>query len=188
MPKKPSRPEASADGRELNATAASVLGFLAHKPLSGFELARDMQEIMGDFWNVTRSQIYRELKDLEARGYVEEMEAGARDKRPYRITKQGRRAFEAAVAESPGPPILRFPLVWSAFFGEHLAPETMARFVAEQRAYHASRLAAYEEFERRAAKGTWAHESLRMGLAFQRAVLRWIDTIPKRLLGGRLAK
>ena len=53
---------------ELNPTAAALLGFLAGGELSGYELAKAADEIIGDFWHVTRSQVYRELSALSERG------------------------------------------------------------------------------------------------------------------------
>lgn len=52
---------------ELNATAASILGFLDRQSMSGSELAAQIENVIGDLWNVTRSQVYRELKLLNDR-------------------------------------------------------------------------------------------------------------------------
>ena len=41
-----------------------------------------VETTIGDFWNVTRSQIYRELRSLEELGLVEAGETGARERRP----------------------------------------------------------------------------------------------------------
>jgi DNA-binding PadR family transcriptional regulator len=78
---------------ELNPTAAALLGFLHSGELSGYDLAKAAAEIIGDFWHVTRSQVYRELAALSACGLVTPAGTGPRAKRPYRITGAGRAAF-----------------------------------------------------------------------------------------------
>jgi len=170
---------------ELNATAASVLGFLEHEPMTGWQLAEKMEDIIGDFWNVTRSQIYRELKILAAQGLVASMKTGPRDRQPYRITEAGRRAFRRWIAERPGPPNMRIPLVLQVFFGAAVAPPTLARSLAEQRAYHEERLATYRGFEKEVERGSWTHESLRLGIMFQQTMIEWIASLQKRAGGKR---
>jgi DNA-binding PadR family transcriptional regulator len=183
-PKKPPR-RAPAAATPANATAASLLGFLAHEPMTGWELMVQVENVIGDFWNVTRSQIYRELKVLASQGLVETMKAGSRDKQPYKITAAGMAAFRRWIAEEPGPPIMRVPLVLSVFFGEHVPFEDMTRAFKKLRAYHAERLEVYRGFLPVAPKGTWPHEALRMGLQFQEGMIAWIDSLPKRPLKPR---
>ena len=52
----------------LNATAASILGLLTLKPMSGWDLYGTFEETIGQFWSVSRSQVYRELRTLAAAG------------------------------------------------------------------------------------------------------------------------
>ena len=65
---------------DLNPTAASLLGYLDLGPLTGWDLDQWVRSSIGNFWNVTRSQIYRELRTLTELGYVEAGEAGRRDR------------------------------------------------------------------------------------------------------------
>src|SRR5579863_4227097 len=116
-----------AEQLELNATAASILGFLHKGPLTGWDLAARIEDIIGDFWNVTRSQIYRELKVLAEQGLVASMKTGPRDRQPYKLTEAGRRAFRRWIALPPGPPNMRLPLVLQVFFADALEPGELAR-------------------------------------------------------------
>ncbi len=170
----------------LNATAASILGFLEHQPMSGGDLAAQIEDIIGDFWNVTRSQIYRELKLLADEGLVATLRSGKRDKQPYRITPAGSRAFRAWIAQDPGPPIMRMPLVLQVFFAEAVPRDALERSVAKLRAYHAERLARYREFERDVDPGTGSYQALRLGLAYQELMIAWIDSLaPPAVLAGK---
>ena len=173
----PPLPRAPAAEPELNATAASILGFLEKEPKTGWELAEQIEDVIGDFWNVTRSQIYRELKVLAEQGLVASLKTGPRDSQPYRVTEAGRRAFRRWIAQRPGRPNMRIPLVLQVFFGESVPPEEMERSLAELRAYHADRLAVYRGFEERVERGTWPGEALRLGILFQQTMIRWIDSL-----------
>jgi DNA-binding PadR family transcriptional regulator len=167
---------------ELNATAASVLGFLLHEPMAGWDLAAKIEEIIGDFWNVTRSQIYRELKMLAEQGLVTSLKAGPRERQPYRVTDAGRKAFHRWIAGRPGPPNMRLPLVLQVFFAEAVDPEVLRASLDELRAYHATRLEAYRGFEQVVKDGTGSHDALQLGIRFQQLMIDWIDSVKK---GGK---
>jgi DNA-binding PadR family transcriptional regulator len=175
VPKVAARPE-------LNATAASILGFLRLAPMTGLELMSTIDNVIGDFWHVTKSQIDRELKLLAENDLVETLATGARDKRPYQITPRGRNAFRAWIRRPPEPPIMRMPIMLEVFFGGEVPFDELRRHVEAMRAHHDERLRVYETFVPQAPKGTWPHEALRLGFMFQRAMIEWLDTLPKEPL------
>jgi DNA-binding PadR family transcriptional regulator len=175
-----SRRAVTAPEPDINATAASLLGFLEKGPMTGWDLMVAAEDVIGDFWNVTRSQVYRELKVLAEQGLVTTMKAGPRDKQPYKITSAGSRAFRAWIAREPGLPNMRIPLVLSVFFGEFVPFDDLRRSAGKLRAHHVERLAAYRGFEADVEKGTWPHEALRLGIQFQEVMIDWIDSLPKR--------
>jgi DNA-binding PadR family transcriptional regulator len=166
---------------ELNATAASLLGFLQAGPRSGWEVVQAVEGSIGNFWNVTRSQVYRELRRLEERGLVEAGETGARDRRPYAITDAGRRAFAEWISREPGPDLVRSPLLLTVFFGQYLDPVLLRRFLVLHRAQHEKQLAGYEHLYE-ALAGMDGEEcsvmALRYGIEHERAVLRWMESLP----------
>jgi DNA-binding PadR family transcriptional regulator len=127
----------------LNATAASLLGLLHRGPMTGWDLARLAETLIGDFWNVSQSQIYRELRTLEEAGLVEAGPAGPRDKKPYTITDKGHAAFTIWIQREPGPDIIRSPLLLMVFFGSHLDELHRQRFLAIQRLRHEQTLDQY---------------------------------------------
>lgn len=97
--------------RSLNATAESLLGFLHEGPLTGWDLVATAQKVIGDFWSLTQSQVYRELTTMAEAGLVEAGERGRRDRKPYAITEAGRAAFASWIGQEPGPETIRFPLL-----------------------------------------------------------------------------
>lgn len=69
----------------------ALLGLLADKPASGYELTRSFEKALRRFaWHAQHSQIYPELSRLASDGLVEITEEGARGRRTYAITDSGR--------------------------------------------------------------------------------------------------
>ncbi len=177
--------------RTLNATAASLLGFLHSGPQTGWDLVATAQREIGDFWSITQSQVYRELAAMAATGLVTAGERGPRDRRPYALTEAGRAAFGRWVAQPPGAELIRFPLLLTILFGAHLPETTLAAHVAAHRARHAERLAGYEASlagATAAPTGQWpsayALAALDFGLRYERAVLSWFDALPAAIRGA----
>ncbi len=164
---------------ELNATAASLLGFLHRGPMTGWDLAAFAGKSVANFWNLTRSQVYRELKTLEAGGLVEASKPGPRDRRPYRITRAGRAAFAEWIRREPGPDLIRSPLLLTVFFGDHVEPGRLKRFLAAQRVQHERQLEKFRALltAHGSAMGSAVH-TLRFGITFEESVLAWIDSLP----------
>lgn len=169
------------DGVALNPTAASLLGFLHAGESSGYELMGVAERVVGDFWTVTRSQVYRELASLAAAGLVEPGEPGPRSRRPYRITHAGRKAFAAWVAQPPGAEHIRYPLLLTLSFGEWLGPDPILRLVAEHRQLHEGRLAGYRELQAGGDLGPYHRATLAFGIRYERAVLEWMAEVPRIL-------
>jgi DNA-binding PadR family transcriptional regulator len=81
----------------MDATAVTwvVLGLLAVRPLSGYEIKAAIDRTIRHFWAASYGQIYPELKRLEAAGWVTGADAanGGRPRRVYTIAPEGRRAL-----------------------------------------------------------------------------------------------
>jgi len=174
--------------RPLNATAASLLGFLHEGPMTGWDLVAAAQQRIGDFWSLTQSQVYRELAAMAAAGLIEAGERGRRDRQPYAITDAGRKAFAEWAAREPGHETIRFPLLLTVMFGRHVPPRRLADFVAEHRGAHADRLAEYERRRAEPWEGPpeaepYARATLEFGVAYERAVLAWFDALPPEIAG-----
>jgi DNA-binding PadR family transcriptional regulator len=174
--------------RRLNATAASLLGFLHWGPMSGWDLAATAQHVIGDFWSLTRSQVYRELAWMADAGLVRAGARGSRDRQPFELTDAGRAAFAEWASQEPGPETIRFPLLLTISFGRHIPPERLAAFISRHRAIHARRLAEYEAHLDEAGeeeRDPYRDATLAFGLAYERAVLAWFDSLSPELRAAR---
>jgi DNA-binding PadR family transcriptional regulator len=164
---------------DLNATAASLLGLLARGPRTGWELYAAFEDTIGQFWSITRSQVYRELKAMADRGLVTMGASGARERRLCTITDAGRAAYREWIARMPGDALIRFPLLLTVFFGDDVPPATLTAACIEHRALHTARLAAYEATLPHArADRPYGALALEFGIAYERTVLAWIDGLP----------
>ncbi len=68
----------------------AVLGLLARRPSTGYELTQTFDRSLRTSWHARHSQIYPELAKLEAAGLVEVVGHGARRSKTYAITAAGR--------------------------------------------------------------------------------------------------
>ena len=173
--------------RSTNPTVGSLLGLLHNGPQSGWDLVQTAQAVIGGFWSLTRSQVYRELATMAADGLIEADEVGPRDRRPYRLTDAGRAAFAEWVASEPGPEQIRYPLLLTLAFSQHLSPQQLARFVQTHRAAHEATLAGYRAAQEEAlAAGARPRDlvTLDFGLRYEAAVLDWFDHLPPELTDG----
>ncbi|GAA3767447.1 PadR family transcriptional regulator [Salinactinospora qingdaonensis] len=174
-------------GYELNPTAASLLGFLHDKPLTGWDLTQVAEDTIGTFWSLTRSQVYRELSRMAEAGLIEAGDPGPRDRRPYALTDAGRQAFAAWAAQPPGDEAIRFPLLLMITLGRHIDPAVLAHHLRRHRRQHADRLADYEASWQAAWSGDdpapdpYSLATLDFGRTYERAVLDWFDRLPELL-------
>ena len=88
---------------ELNATGKVILGMLAARPRSGYEIKQLVDSSARFFWAASYGQIYPELRRLEEAGLIAGADSsqGARQRTVYRLTAAGRRAARAWIARPP---------------------------------------------------------------------------------------
>jgi PadR family transcriptional regulator AphA len=69
----------------------ALLGLLAVRPSSGYELTKSFEGDLGRYaWQAGHTSIYPELNRLAERGLVEVTHEGARGSRTYAVTPEGR--------------------------------------------------------------------------------------------------
>jgi PadR family transcriptional regulator AphA len=93
--------------RALNTTCYAILGILALKPRTAYELAAEMQHCFEYFWPRADPRVYDEAKRLAARGLasVSREHVGKRPRTTYAITAAGQRALEEWLAEPSQQPV-----------------------------------------------------------------------------------
>ena len=89
---------------ELSATAKVILGMLAARPRSGYEIKTLVDSSARFFWAASYGQIYPELKRLEDAGLITGADAsqGARQRTVYKLTAKGKRAAREWIERAAG--------------------------------------------------------------------------------------
>jgi len=98
----------------------ALLGLLARRPATGYELALQLRRPVGYFWHARHSQIYPTLADLESEDLVthEVIDGpGPRPTKRYRVTRTGRAAVRRWLRSTTpevdeGEILVRVYLVW----------------------------------------------------------------------------
>ena len=119
----------------LTATSYAVLGLLAIKPWSSYELTQQMDRSLGRVWPRAVSKLYEEPKKLAARGLARSSTErnGRRTRTVYAITPEGRRALRDWLAEPGEGPALEFEQLLKVFFADHgTTADVLATLTAAQ--------------------------------------------------------
>lgn len=120
----------------LTATSYALLGLLAVKPWTTYELAKQMDRTLSRFWPRARSKVLEEPKKLVALGLATATEeaVGRRRRTVYAITPAGRRAVAAWVTEPGEGPVLEFEQLLKVFFSENATRDDLLRTLHAVRA------------------------------------------------------
>ena len=153
---------------------------------TGYEIAREFDSGVGNFWQATHQQIYRELGKLADEKFVE-FEQVQQDSRPskkrYRITDEGHSALAHWLNSPTAQQPIRDPLLVKISAGFLADPEQLKSEVLNQRSYHMDRLERYEGYERKfeacktksTEKQMYLYLTLRRGILASQAWISWAD-------------
>jgi DNA-binding PadR family transcriptional regulator len=164
----------------------ALLGLLAARPQSGYELTRSFDVSLGNVWTAKHSQIYPELAKLEAAGLVQPAGTGARGSKSYAITRAGRAQLVRWLSETPpAAQDLRDEGMLRVFFLWLVAPDDAAAYLRDQRARYLAQLARYRAIKVQAAalppggEGPdaealrWSLIALEAGIRLEKALAGW---------------
>lgn len=136
----------------LTTTTYGVLGLLAVRPHSTYELAKAMDRSVGRVWPRAQSKLFEEPKKLVAHGYATSREelVGRRPRTVYTITRSGRRALAGWLAEPGDGPALEFEGLVKLIFADHGTRDDALASIARAREWavemNASSIEAGERF------------------------------------------
>lgn len=166
----------------ISPTAYSLLGFLsiADSPMSGYDLWQAIRSSIGHFWSANHSQIYAELRRLEA-GRLVTAENVTQEKRPdkrvYVLTEGGRAALRDWLDAPAEAPYLRDPFALKLFFSHGRDRADVVASFRDQLAQHQERADWYGDLLSRIPMGDWTRYprmTIEMGLYFERAYVGWL--------------
>ena len=166
-----------------------VLALLAEGPTHGYQLKAAFEDRTGSIWQVNVGQVYTTLDRLAAEGLVEpdlheEAESSGRDRRRWRITRDGKDALEAWFDEPSVEPVpAREDFLVKVLLGLARSRREALAIVDRQRT-ELYRLVQADRAGRRSSPAPGlAEELMAEAIASRReADLRWLDLCEERLL------
>ena len=174
----------------------SILGMLSISPMSGYDIKKQIQESISNFWTESYGQIYPILKSLVTEKLVTktvEKGAGKPDRHVYALTERGRKELQRWLSEGVTPKVERNELLLKLFFGEEVTFDTNIRHIKQYRELQQGLLERYEAIEAEIKAKYKDNPNLpywlltvRYGQHVSRALLDWCDEALAKL--NRMAK
>ena len=118
----------------------AILGLLNHKDMTGYDLSKEFQSSLAEFWNARHSQIYPELKSLTEAHLVEfktEITGTILEKKIYSITNVGKEEllkWEGSYFKISSLPKDEFKL--QLFFSDCISPNQRIQLLNNQLKQH----------------------------------------------------
>lgn len=133
-----------------NKSKFAILGFLAHEPLSGYDIKKRIESGVNNFYDISYGQIYPELSKMELGGLVTK-EVETNEKGParkiYTITSAGRSALKEWVATGVEEEKVQYDILLKLFFGSQVSIEENIRNIKGFRDRNLKKLKMLEAFE-----------------------------------------
>jgi PadR family transcriptional regulator, regulatory protein AphA len=176
---------------ELPTTSYAVLGLLALRSWTGYELTQQGRRSMAFIWPKAESVIYEEPRRLVALGLarVSKERIGGRSRNRYAITDEGRAALRAWLARPSSAPRIEFEPVLRVAFADQGEIDDVLASIATLRDWAAENLAVgHEMFQ--AYRDGQAPFPERMHInvlgghllaQFYSAILRWAELVDKEI-------
>ncbi len=176
----------------------AILGFLNYGSSTGYDLKKSFDCSVRHFWPADQSQIYRTLARLADRGWAE-MEVvhqdDAPDRKVYAITHAGRQELHRWMTAGHPPAEVRSAELIRVFFAGQLNREEALELFRQGAVRVREQLEGYRQIHSEDKKTDhggceWPgadrdaffwHLTLENGIISTEALLRWIESVIKRL-------
>lgn len=122
----------------------ALLGLLAERPASGYDLLKQFETSLAMVWPAQQSQVYGELGKLHEAGLIEITGTGARNRREYGITDAGRTELRQWLTEPGLDLAFRSATLLRVFFLWTLARDEGTAYLDQFARANQARLAALE--------------------------------------------
>ncbi|MEB4209337.1 PadR family transcriptional regulator [Mycobacterium sp. 94-17] len=170
----------------------AVLAALLEGESSGYDLAKDFDASVANFWPATPQQLYRELDRLAAQGLIQArvVEQERRpNKRMFSLTRAGRDAIRQFTAKAPRPSVIRDELMVKLQACDAGDMHAVHEFLLERLQWSTAKLQRYERLRARILDGRDEQQhfaraerigpylTLMRGIAFEEENIRWANRV-----------
>jgi DNA-binding PadR family transcriptional regulator len=113
----------------------ALLGALADRPRTGYELLKHFEQSLAYAWPASHSQIYPELARLLEDGLIEQTGSGARNSKTYAVTDTGLAEIRQWLRDTTPDRRVRSDAALRTFFLWLLEPEAASEQLERERDY-----------------------------------------------------
>ncbi|MCW7942647.1 PadR family transcriptional regulator [Streptomyces hygroscopicus] len=109
----------------------ALLGLLAERPASGYDLLKLFETSLANVWPATQSQIYTELTKLAEAGLITVSAEGPRGRKEYALADEGLTELRHWLTETKPQRNVRSDILLRVFFLGVLTPEQARGYLTE---------------------------------------------------------
>ncbi|BBY03413.1 PadR family transcriptional regulator [Mycobacterium seoulense] len=168
----------------------AVLAALLEGESSGYDLAKDFDASVANFWMATPQQLYRELDRLAEQGLIQARlvhQERRPNKRLFALTDAGRDAIREFTGQPPKPLAIRDELLVKVQAADAGDTPAVREFVSERLRWATAKLQRYERLRARVLNGRDEEEylaqaerigpylTLLRGIMFEEENIRWAE-------------
>lgn len=168
----------------------AVLAALLEGESSGYDLAKDFDASVANFWMATPQQLYRELDRLAEQGLIQARlvhQERRPNKRLFALTDAGREAVREFTGQPPKPLAIRDELLVKVQAADAGDTPAVREFVSERLEWAAAKLQRYQRLRARVLNGRDEDEylahaerigpylTLLRGITFEEENIRWAE-------------
>jgi DNA-binding PadR family transcriptional regulator len=170
----------------------AILAALLEGEASGYDLAKDFDASVANFWASTPQQIYRELEKMESQGLVSARvipQERRPNKRLFSLTEAGRAELHRFTTRRPKPIAVRDELLVQVQSIEAGDTEAVRRAVRDKQEAAETKLKRYDRLRDRILAGRTEADflttadrvgpylTLARGIAFEQENIRWCEFV-----------
>ena len=181
----------------------AVLAALLEGESSGYDLAKEFDASVANFWPATPQQLYRELDRLAEQGLIRArivQQERRPNKRMFSLTEAGRDAIRQFTAKAPKPSVIRDELLVKVQASDAGDLEAVRGLIRERLEWAVAKVQRYERLRARMLDGRSEDEylveservgpylTLMRGISFEEENIRWaeraLSIVERRLSAG----
>lgn len=131
----------------------AILGLLVNKPMTGYDITKEFNFQLAQFWSASHSQIYPELKKLVNEGLINydiAITGEILEKKLYSITQKGKEEFLTWLhIDEPMPKTPKDVFRLRMYFSNNMESSVRIHLIEQQLSQHKERLEfLYTQFAR----------------------------------------
>lgn len=166
----------------------AVLAALLEGESSGYDLAKDFDASVANFWMATPQQLYRELDRLAEQGLIKArvvQQERRPNKRMFSLTAAGHDAIQQFTIKAPKPSVIRDELMVKVQAADAGNAAAVREFIVERLQWATAKLQRYERLRTRMLDGRTEDDylaqaerigpylTLMRGISFEEENIRW---------------